>query len=85
MDENNITYLTDKGFNPNTKLQVIARLNLNKVIIDDKGIYTIYVYNKEDNKVIELQVNNIEIHWVIEDIQELLKTDMSQFIKILIG
>lgn len=85
MDENNITYLTDKGFNPNSKLQIIARLNLNKVIIDDKGIYTTYIYNKEDNKVIELQVNNIEIHWVIEDIQELLKTDMSQFIKILIG
>lgn len=78
------SYNTDYGFEPNGPLKITVKLNLDNITTTDKGFYLIKIYRKESNSIEELQINNIECMWLLDNISELFKTDLTQFEKILL-
>lgn len=83
-ENENIFYSTDKGFDPNNLLRITVKINLTKVISTQNGIHTIWIYKKESDCLEQVEINNIEAFWILEDIKELSKNDLSQFTRIVL-
>lgn len=83
-EDNNIYYSTDNGFDPNNLLRVTVRINLNKITTNERGVYEVKIYSKDSNSIQNLEIANIEVFFILENIQELFKNDLSQFDRILL-
>jgi uncharacterized protein YkuJ len=74
-------YTTDEGFEPNGPLKITVRVDTSK-ITNINGVYKIKIYRKESNSIEELDIASIEAFWIIDNIQELFKSDLTQFDRI---